>query len=133
MNFKQWREFGYVSWLSRITAGGGPTSSQVSLGNSIAQQELGVAQQAQATSQQQYNQAQALEAPLIAQETALASGDRTAALTAAAPTISQIAGGYKASQQSILDSVPAGAARDTALAQLATQADTGIGSAQAAP
>lgn len=131
MTCEKWRRYGYVSRLSEMRLSGGPTSSQVNLGNSIAQQELGTAQQAQALSQQQYAESQALEAPLVTQEKALASGDRTAALTAAAPQISQIAQGYKASQQSILDTLPPGAARDTALAQLATQKNTGIATAQA--
>jgi len=91
-----------------------------------------IAGQSNQQEQQQYAESQALEAPLIAQETALASGNRSAAVSAAMPTISTLSQGYNASKQAIQDNLPPGAARDQALAQLSTQEYTGIAGAQAA-
>jgi len=78
------------------------------------------------TPQAMANQTEALELqqPLIAQQTALASGDRSAALAAAMPTISTITSGFNASQEQIMNNIPPGPARDAALANLQTQRAT---------
>ena len=72
-----------------------------------------------------------LQQPLIDRETALASGDRTKALSAAMPTISTLTAGYNAAKQQIMSSLPPGPGRDKALADLETQKYTGVASAQA--
>lgn len=110
----------------------GPGPSQnISTGNSISGQQLGVASQAGQQSAQTYNQFQQDIAPLTSQLTSLASGNRQQALSAAMPIISQISGGFNASKQQIMNSLPPGAARDTALANLQTQSAGGIATAQA--
>jgi hypothetical protein len=96
-----------------------------------ANQLSSVASTAEQNQQQQYAQSQALEAPLVAQETALASGNRTAAVNAAMPTISTLSQGYNAALSQIQDTLPPGAARDQAVAQLQRQEYTGIAGAQA--
>ena len=74
-----------------------------------------------------------LQAPLIKQETALASGDPKAALSAFMGTGggAQVSSGYEASKAKIMNNVPPGAARDQALAQLETQKATAIGGGEA--
>jgi len=123
MTRKEFREFGYVSRLSAITAG--PSSAQtqaINTGNSLTQQEVNIAQEQNAQAQANQARALQLEQPLIDQQTALASGDKNAALAAAMPTISQISSGYQGAKESILNTITPGAARDTALANLETQA-----------
>jgi hypothetical protein len=80
---------------------------------------------------QLYNQFLTDIGPLQAQQTALASGNRTAALSAAMPMISQLSTGFNAARQQIQNNLPPGAARDTALANLQTQSAGGIATAQA--
>jgi hypothetical protein len=74
-----------------------------------------------------------LQAPLIKQETALASGDPKAALSAFMGTGggAQVSSGYAAAKAQIMNNVPPGAARDQALAQLETQKATAIGGGEA--
>ena len=74
-----------------------------------------------------------LQAPLIKQETALASGDPKAALSAFMGTGggAQVSSGYEAAKAQIMNNVPPGAARDQALAQLETQKATAIGGGEA--
>jgi hypothetical protein len=110
----------------------GPGPSQnISNANSISGQQLGVASQAGQQQSQLYNQFQQDIAPLTSQLTSLASGNRQQALSAAMPVISQISGGFNASKQQIMNTLPPGAARDTALANLQTQSAGGIATAQA--
>ncbi len=131
MTYREWREHGYVSRLSDIVNTGPGPSQNISNANAISGQQLGVASQAGAQSAQNYQQMQSLIAPLIGQQTALASGNRQQALAAAMPVISQISAGFNGAKQQIMNSLPPGAARDTALANLQTQKATGIGNAQA--
>jgi hypothetical protein len=131
MTYEQYRKFGYVSRLCLIRGGGGPSGSTVNAENALMANQASIANQATSQEQQQLQQMQTLEAPLIAQETALAGGDRTAALAASMPTISKISQGYDASKQSIGNTIAPGAARDTALAQLEVQKNTGIAGTQA--
>lgn len=124
--------YGVSDFIAGITAG--PTGQEQAAEQSqiTASQELAaIGQQSLTQEQQQYAQSQTLEAPLIAKETALASGDRSAALSASMPVISQISQGYQASKAGTMNNLPPGAARDKALAQLETQQYTGIATAQA--
>jgi hypothetical protein len=122
MNYTEFRRWGYVSRLSTLLCG--PSSAEktaMSTNSQITQQQLNLAQQQQTASTEDKAKAEALQAPLIAKETALASGDRNAALAAAMPTISKISSGYEGAKQSVFNSVAPGAARDTALANLEVQ------------
>lgn len=126
MTYRQFRQWGYRSRLSEITAGG-PSATQQQAENTqvqASQEQIQLAQEQQQLSQQQYNEYQQDIQPLKSQLTALSSGDRTQALSAAMPIISQISSGYSAAQQQILNSIPPGAARDAALANLQVQKDT---------
>ena len=122
MTHSEYRRYGYVSRLSSLTCGSGSVDSAINTNNALTQQQLSLAQSENATSQANQATALQLEQPLIAKETALASGDKNAALSAAMPTISQISSGYAGAKESIFNTVAPGAARDTALANLQTQA-----------
>ena len=95
------------------------------------QQQNQIAQTAQAQSQEDRDRRVALEQPAIDKYTKLASGDRTAALEASMPVLSQVSQGYQAAKQSILNSVPAGPARDKAISDLEMQKFTTTSGAQA--
>ncbi len=90
--------------------------------------QTAIAQQSLANSQADLARRNALEQPLIAKETALAGGDPKAALSAAAPSIGILAGGFQNAKDQIYNNVPAGPARDFALANLERQKATGISS-----
>jgi hypothetical protein len=92
MNYQEWRTYGYISrlWMLRC---GGPSGSTVSTEQGLTSQLQNAATTSLNNSNQQYQQYQQNIAPLVSQETALASGNRQSALAAAMPTISQIAGG----------------------------------------
>lgn len=110
----------------------GPGSSpNINNANSISGQQLNVASQAGQQSANNYQQFLQLMQPLIQQQTGLASGNRQDALAAAMPMISQLSSGFQGAKQQIMNSMPAGAARDRALADLTTQRDTTIAGAQA--
>jgi hypothetical protein len=100
---------------------GGPSTStanqitQEQLG--LSQQQLGIEQQALNTSNQEQQQYQQLTAPAVAYNTALASGDPKAIMTALAPQLGAYSQERAANQESIYESMPAGAARDMALTQ----------------
>jgi hypothetical protein len=129
MTYQEWQNFGYVSKLRHLRCGLSTGGGTLNTENSIAQQQLLLAQQEQALTSQDRAKMLQLEQPLINQETALASGDRSAALAAAMPSISKISGGYEGAKESIFNTVPPGAARDTALANLETQKGVGVGTA----
>ena len=131
-SYSDWRNYGFVSRLSEVLVNTGPgASGNINSANAISGQQLGVASQAGQQQQQLYGQAMTAIQPYLQQQSALAGGNRQAALAAAMPVISQISGGYQGAKQQIMNSLPPGAARDTALAQLETQKATGIGTAQA--
>jgi hypothetical protein len=110
---------------------GGGASGNISKANDISQQQVNIASGASQQSAAQYAQAQQLISPLIKQQTALASGNRDEALSAAMPVISQLSGGYDAAKANIANTMPSGPAKDQALANLQVQKATGIGTAQA--
>jgi hypothetical protein len=111
--------------------GGGPSQQTLNTQSGISTQQQSIANQAEQASLQNQAQMTALQQPLIAQQTALASGDRNAALTASMPSISQISGGYNAAKEQIMSNILPGPAQTAALANLETQKDTTIGNAQA--
>jgi hypothetical protein len=131
VTYKEFCEFGYVSRLSEIVNTGPGPSSNISQANAISGQQLGVASQAAGQQSQLYNTFLQDIQPLQAQQTALASGNRQAALSAAMPVISQLSTGFNAAKQQIMNNLPPGAARDAALAQLQTTSAGGIATAQA--
>ena len=123
MTREEYRNFGHVSRLSEITCGpSGAQTQAMNTNTALTQEQLNLAESENATSQANHARALQLEQPLIDQQTALASGDKSAALAAAMPTISQISSGYQGAKESIFNTVAPGAARDTALANLQTQA-----------
>ena len=124
MTYKEWRQYGFISRLSELRCGPSTSALQSTAG---AQAGLGATSAAQ--SQEDRAQAKALEQPLINKETALSGGDRSAALAAAMPSISNITAGYAGAKESIFNTLPPGAARDTALANLETQKSVGTGTA----
>ena len=110
-----------------MTGTGGAVNSLKTISNN----QMGIGEQANATSQSLMGTAQGALAPYLAQQTALASGNRSAATAAAMPTISQLTGGFNSAQQQIMNNMPAGAGRDAALATLAGQRATTTGGAEA--
>src|SRR5690242_17030240 len=109
MNYQQFRRFGWVSRLSEIRCG--PSDAQVRAENTqseVAAGQLQLSQQQYAQSQQQYNKMQELEAPYIAKEQALASGDTKQAISAAMPTVQALSSGFQGSKEQILNTIPPG-------------------------
>jgi len=131
MTYEAYRRYGYVSLLRYLCCGSGPSNNTVNTQSALTGELQQAATQSLTNSNQQYAQYQENLQPLVQKEKALASGDRQAALAAAMPTISQISAGYGGAKQGILNNLPAGAARDKALANLELQKETGIGTAQA--
>lgn len=82
--------------------------------SSITNQQLSLEQQQQGLANQEYQQSQTLEAPLIAQEQALISGNPGATNTALAPYISSITGNQNQAIENIQKTVPTGAAQQYA-------------------
>lgn len=98
--------------------GGPSTSAETATAN--AQSQIGA--QSAAQSQADRQRALDLQQPLITKEQALAWGDAESALRAAMPQITQISQGYKQAKDSIFATIPPGASRDAALANLNAQA-----------
>lgn len=69
--------------------------------------------------------------PYTQQLTALTSGDRNAALAASMPVVQQVSAGFQGAKENIFNQLPAGPARDAALANLEAQKGTAIGGTQA--
>jgi hypothetical protein len=97
------------------------TEAQVSAG------QLQLAQEQEALSKQNYERSLQLTQPLISKEQNILKSP-AAALSAAAPEIAPVASSFNAAKEQIMSNVPAGPARDYALAQLSMQKDTAIGS-----
>jgi len=114
MTYSQFRSWGFISRLGLIRCGG-PSTTAV---NNTAGQQSSLATQEATSSTATQQESLQLEQPLIQQQQALATGDRSAALTAAMPTISTITGGFNASKEQIMNNVPPGPGRDAALANL---------------
>ncbi len=102
--------------------GPGRAAEQASIQNAQAQQQI--AQQQMALEGRYADIAQGelarrttLEQPLVDFNKALLSGDRTAALSAVAPMLGNVATQTKQAGANIMNTVPAGAGRDYALAQ----------------
>jgi hypothetical protein len=110
--------------------GPGP-KEQISTAGDITRQQLGIASEQSRREAESYSDMKRLMQPLITKTSALAGGDRGEALSAAMPVISQLSSGFHGARQQILNTMPAGAARDRALSDLTTQMFTNIGGAQA--
>lgn len=104
---------------------------QINTGTGITNQQVGIASQEQQRSSADYAQMKSLIQPLITQQTDLANGNREAALSAAMPVISKLSSGWAGAKQNILNNMPAGAARDRAIADISTQMYTGMAGTQA--
>lgn len=134
MNNREWRSYGHSSRLSLLVCDGGSdaaTNQAEQTQTQVSQAQLNLANQENTQSQQQYQQQQALEAPAIAQQTALAAGNPAAVLAATAPTISTLSQQFPASQEQIQNSLPPGPARDAALAQLTNTKNSTIAGTEA--
>src|SRR5262252_866787 len=105
--------------------------NEISRGQNIAGQQLSIASEQQRKASADYDQYKSLISPLISRDTALAAGNRREALAAAMPVLSQLSSGWQGARQNILNTMAPGAARDRALADLATQRYTGMAGAQA--
>ena len=110
---------------------GGP-KKQIQTASDITQRQLSLAEEQARRERESYQEMQRLRQPLIQQQTALASGNRQEAMGAILPILQQIGSGFHAARQQILNTLPPGAARDRALADLDMQAFSNIGAAQAA-
>jgi hypothetical protein len=113
-------------------------SKAISTAGSITNSQLGAAGTAGAQSQASLQQMQDLIKPYISQQTKLATGDRSAATSAAMPVISQLSGATNPTLAAIKNSLPPGAAQDKAVAdflskQSSTIAGTESGMVQQAP
>lgn len=97
-----------------------------------AEQQNAIAAQTLKDSEEDRARRVTLEQPAIDKLSALSGGDKTAALKASMPVLSQISGGYDAAKQSIFNSVPAGPQRDKAIADLEIKKSTTVAGTQAA-
>lgn len=97
---------------------GGPKKSNLSAEQSAYQQQLEQGKRLADQSQQMLDTQKAYQAPLVNFTQRLISGDMNAKLQAVAPAIGEITRGTQQAREGILDTAPAGAARDFALAGL---------------
>ena len=107
-------------------------SSLVQEQNQIAQNQLSVEQQALNTSNQEQAQYQALTQPAVNFNTALASGDPTAIMTALAPQTAAFSQAKSQNAGQIYEQLPPGAARDYALAQNTMNSNNQVAQTEAA-
>lgn len=136
MNYLEYRKFGHISSLWRLRCG--PSKETIQTQQQLTQSQIGqanlqnsLALQSQANAQADREAKEKLQAPLIAKETALASGDSREILKASFPTISKISQGFESAKQGIMNNVPPGPARDKALADLEARKSAGIFGTQA--
>jgi hypothetical protein len=99
---------------------GGPSQSSLNTSlntqNQLTQSQINTQSAATQESQQEFAQQQQLEAPSIAFNNALTSGDPKAVLTALAPEISGVTQAKNSTAAQIDEQLPPGAARDVAQA-----------------
>lgn len=95
---------------------GGPSQSSINQENNIASQQLAISQQAQQNSTQEQQQMQQLEAPQIAYDTSITSGNKASAFTAIAPLVSNISAAGAQAKGQIMEQLPAGVGQEVALA-----------------
>lgn len=93
--------------------------------------ELEIARENQRTSAEDRAQRVALQQPIIDKNKALATGSPAEATKAIAPALAQISSGYTAAKSNIEATMPQGAARDLALAELERDKATTVGKAKA--
>lgn len=104
---------------------GGPSTNNQ---QAIEQQQVNTSNQANAISQQEYQQQQQLEAPAIGFYQGLINGAPGATNSAAAPLISNITQGQNAAIETIKNTVPQGAGQQYALSQVPIQENSQIAS-----
>lgn len=92
----------------------------------ISDRELALAERQQSFSEEDRAQRQVLMQPAINKYRHLAGGDREGAVRAMAPQLGEIASGFAAAKNNIMN-MPAGALRDAALMDLTRQKDTATG------
>lgn len=95
---------------------GGPSQSSINQEQSIANSQLQTSQQANALATQEQQQMQTLEAPQIAYDTSITSGNKASAFTAIAPIVSSISAAGANAKGQIMEQLPAGAGQQVALA-----------------
>ncbi len=98
--------------------GGGPKKEDTSLERDNARQQLELGKQLAGQGQARLDTQKEYESPLVGFLKSIIGGDQNAKLTAAAVPIGQIAKGAAGAREGILDTQPAGAGRDFALASL---------------
>ena len=96
---------------------GGPSKSSLNQQNQLTQLQYQTEQQALAQSQADYAQRNALQAPAIAFNQALSSGDPAAVLKALAPQAGNQSQATATAREGIFENTGPGAARDIGLAQ----------------
>lgn len=98
--------------------GGGPKKSDVDLQRQTAQGQIALGNRLADQSQNLFAQQQQYQAPLVKFLQGVIGGDQNSRISTAAIPLGQIAQGNQQARESILDSIPAGAGRDYALAGL---------------
>ena len=102
--------------------GGGGAAQNAELQNAqsqtqLGQQQVGLEQQYANLAQQQLNTATTLDQPLVNFNNSILGGNQQALIAAAGPQLGNIATQTQSSEANIMNTVPAGAGRDYALAQ----------------
>ena len=131
MTYLEFRRYGYVSRLSEIRNGGGPSQSTMSTQSGITAEDRAIAEQQNQFSLQDRARRDELSQPLIEKEKTLATGSPSAALAASMPTISKITAGFDAAKQSAFNALPPGPARDALMAKTAVDRATTTAGVQA--
>jgi hypothetical protein len=98
--------------------GGGNVSKDTTAERNIAQSQVDLGNRLANDSEARTAKSDTLTQPLISYLQNIISGDRNAQTAAAAPQLGQLTKGFEASKENIFNTMPAGAGRDVALAQL---------------
>ena len=106
-------------------------SNAISNAGSYSSQQASTAGQAGQQSQASLQQMQDLIKPYISQQSALAGGSRSAALSASMPVISQLSGATNPTLAAIKNSLPPGAAQDKAVADFLSKQSSQIAGTEA--
>lgn len=98
--------------------GGGPKQQNIGLQEDAARQQLALGNRLADQGQQQFDSQKAYQAPYAQFLKGIIGGDTNSKIATAAIPIAQIAQGNQQARENILDTQPAGAARDFAMAGL---------------
>lgn len=107
---------------------GGPSSADYKRQSDISQGQLDLSKQSQDQATKDLQQRETLMKPAISFNTAITNGSRDARLAATAPLISQISTAGVQAKSKIMNSLPPGAARDVALADVDRETQNNIAS-----